>query len=126
MWLIVSIVLIQLFNDKQNISECKCVSGKILLVLHHLLQAYILFGGYVSNPKLHILVLGISFAAHYLNNRLCPITVLNNRICDFPKKKQLHTMLNVIEPHPKRVVCVYYFLISIAFLYDLFRINKGI
>jgi len=80
---------------------------------------YILLGGYVSNPRIHLMVVLVSFTVHYMNKRLCPITVVHNRMCGFPKKQQLKTILNVIEPSPTRVVCMYYFFLMVAVLYDM-------
>lgn len=119
------LIIFQLISDISNINECVSVSGKILLILHHILQVYILYGGYFFNSRVHITVLVLSFAVHYLHHKICPITVVNNHICGFPKNQQLHTMLNVIEPNRTHVICVYYFLLTIAFLYDLFKINQG-
>ena len=114
----VLLAMFQMLSDP-NISECPQASGKVLLLLHHALAVYILLGGYVSDPKIHLAVVVVSFTVHYMNKRLCPITVVHNRMCGFPKKQQFKTILNVIEPDTKRVVCLYYFFLMVAVLYDL-------
>jgi hypothetical protein len=113
------LLALQLILDGQNIKECKCLSGKVLLILHHLFSIYILFGGYVFSPKMHMITVVVSIVVHYLNHRICPITVINNRMCEFPNNQQLQTLLNIIEPDPTRVVGLYYFLLTLAMLYDL-------
>jgi hypothetical protein len=120
--LLVLLLLIQLYNDRKSVLECKCYVGKALIVMHHALQMYILFGGYIWNSKLHLVVLVTAFTVHYMNNRLCPITVVHNRMCGYPEDKQLQTTLNVLEPNRNRVICVYYFLLTLALLYDFKRI----
>jgi len=118
------LLFIQMLNDP-NIINCSSVPGKLLLILHHALAVYILLGGYVSDPRIHLMVVFVSFTVHYINKRLCPITVIHNKLCGFPKKTQLHTILNVIEPSPTRVVCLYYFCLMVAVLYDVrFLLNK--
>ena len=123
----VPVVLLALFQmcSDPNITRCPDMSGRLLLMLHHALAVYILLGGYVSDPRIHLLVVLVSFTVHYKNKRLCPITVVHNRMCGFPKKQQLKTILNVIEPDTKRVVCLYYFFLMVAVLYDVrFLLNK--
>lgn len=114
----VLLALVQLLSDP-NIAKCPKTPGKALLMSHHALSVYILLGGYVSNPRIHLMVVLVSFTVHYLNKRLCPITVVHNKMCGFPRKQQLKTILNVIEPSPTRVVCLYYFFLMVAVLYDL-------
>jgi len=114
----VLLALVQMLSDP-NIAKCPKTPGKALLMIHHALSVYILLGGYVSNPRIHIMVVLVSFTVHYLNKRLCPITVVHNKMCGFPRKQQLKTILNVIEPSPTRVVCLYYLFLMVAVLYDL-------
>lgn len=120
---LILLALVQMLIDP-TMAKCQSVPGKTLLMIHHFGNIYIVFGGYVSNPRIHLMVVLVSFTVHYLNNRICPITVVNNKMCDFPKKQQMQTILNVIEPSPTRVVYVYYFFLMLGILYDLYWIIK--
>lgn len=120
---LILLALVQMLIDP-TMAKCQSFPGKTLLMFHHFANIYILLGGYVSNPRIHLMVVLVSFTVHYFNKRLCPITVVNNKMCGFPKKQQMQTILNVIEPNPTRVVYLYYFFLMLGVLYDLHWIIK--
>lgn len=124
--LIVSVwMLAQLYIDKDTILNCQPILGKALIVLHHAFQIYILFGGYLSDLRIHLAIVILSFTVHYMNNRLCPITVIHNKICGYEENRQLKTVLNKIEPDPKRVIYLYYVILLITASYDIFMITRN-
>lgn len=119
---LIVLAIIQIVHDKGTIDACERVPGKLLLILHHLFSIYILFGGYFFNPKCHLMVVSFSFLVHLLNGKICPITVVNNRMCGFGNDQQLQTLLNVVVPDKQRVVCLYYLLLLLAFVFDIKKV----
>ncbi len=113
------------FSTIQYISDiyqypCNCYFGNITLYLHHILSGYIYFG-WLLNPLYHGIFL-VTMLIHWkLNNNMCIITQLTNKICypniqeykyfnDFINQLQLHELINNIG----------YYIIYILLLMDLY------
>ena len=118
-------LLAQLYIDRDTILNCQPIVGKALIILHHAFQIYILFGGYLSDSRIHLAIVILSFTAHYMNNRLCPITVIHNKICGYEENIQFQTVLNKIEPDRKRVIYLYYAILLITASYDIYMITNS-
>lgn len=119
--LFITMVIIQINVDPPIFYNCKSNSGRLLIFIHQILAMYIMFGAYVSNVYIHLFILIISFLAHYLNNRLCPITVIHNKWCGYDTDVKLNTFINYIVPE-NFVVTTYYSILFVAFLYDISKI----
>lgn len=120
--ILVVVLILQIINDRRTIINCESNAGKLYVVLHHVLQFYILFGGYVSNTELHMVVVIVSFTVHYLNDKLCPLTVIHNKMCGYEHDRQLQTLLNRIEPDRTRVIYVYYTLLMITISFNVYTL----
>lgn len=118
-------LLAQLYIDRDTILNCQPIVGKALIILHRAFQIYILFGGYLSDSRIHLAIVILSFTAHYMNNRLCPITVIHNKICGYEENIQFQTVLNKIEPDRKRVIYLYYAILLITASYDIYMITNS-
>lgn len=119
--LFITMIIIQINLDPQILYNCRSNSGRLLIFLHQVLAMYIMFGGYVSNVYIHLIILIGSFLAHYLNNRLCPITVIHNEWCGYDTDVKLNTFINYIVPE-NYTVKTYYSILLIAFIYDTSKI----
>jgi len=119
--LFIIMVIIQINIDPAILYNCKSNSGRLLIFFHQILAMYIMFGGYVSNVYIHLIILIISFLAHQLNNRLCPITVIHNKWCGYDTDVKLNTFINYIVPEDF-IVTTYYSILFVAFVYDLRKI----
>ena len=117
-------LILQILNDRSAIINCESNAGKIFIILHHLLQYYIMFGGYVSHTEVHLFVVVFSFAVHYLNDKLCPLTVIHNKMCGYERDRQLQTLLNRLEPDRTRVIYVYYTLLLVAVGFDAYVLYR--
>ena len=121
--LYIIIVLIQIGLDP-NIKDCKHKLGVVLIVGHHLLQWYFFIGSFVfGHHNFHMKLVIVAFFVHLLY-RICPLTIVHNRICGMEEKKPLITLLNHI--FTKKVIVVYYFMIISVIIYDYIIINKWI
>ena len=63
-----------------NMYPCDNLKGKLLLYLHHLIDIYVYFGGFLFNPVIHLIVVVIT-AVHWItNDDKCIFTELTNKV----------------------------------------------
>lgn len=118
------IISIQIGLDP-NIKDCKNTLGVVLIVFHHILQWYFFIGSLVfGHHNFHMKLLILALFIHLLY-RICPLTIVHNRICKMEEKKPLITLLNhVFGEYKMNVIIVYYFIIICVIIYDYIILNK--
>jgi hypothetical protein len=105
-----------------NMKECKNKLGVVLIVFHHMLQWYFFIGSLVFGyHDFHMKLLIVALFIHLLY-RICPLTIIHNRICKIDEKKPLITLLNHIVKQD--TIVVYYLMIISVITYDYIIINK--
>lgn len=121
--LYIIIVFIQIGLDP-NIKDCKNTFGVFFIVFHHMLQWYFFIGSIVfGHHNFHMKLVIVAFFIHLIY-RICPLTIVHNRICEMEEKKPLITLLNHIVK--QNVIVVYYLMIISVIIYDYIIINKWI
>jgi len=125
------ITILQVLLDKDLANTCETKEGKIIMILHHMLSVYIIFGGFIfNNYKLHLTIIVISFIIHFVM-KICPITKLSNKLCNINEDTRMITLLNHItgiysydSDIPSLDIRTYYYpLLILIIMYDLHYIN---
>ena len=104
MWLLfVAVLLLEIILDfvSRQTSECVQVNPNAgwLLIFHHITSCFLLYGWLFSNPFIlfiHIVIV-IGTIIHWKNNEnMCYLTVHVNKICDWPREKPFHDLLDML------------------------------
>lgn len=111
--------------------KCKNILGKILILLHHLLNIYLLLGSILfENHLIHLFIILIGLIGHKLIGK-CPLTIYTNKLCFDKKEKHrpfitiLNHILNILNIHnEENIKKTYYSLMILIIIYDLYFINK--
>jgi hypothetical protein len=120
------ILLLQILLNRSNISTCVSAYGKLVVVLHHAVQLYIIFGSLLFGlHKFHLLVIVIAFVVHKAYG-MCPITIYHNKKCKYKNTESpLKTFLNDLSPFLNiSPITLYYFVLGLLSIYDVYMINK--
>ena len=124
--LFILFLIVQSYLDYE-MHNCEDNVGKLTILLHHLFSSYLILGSVLfSNHLLHICVVIISFIVHKIYKN-CPLTMYSNSLCynDIHKKAPFITVLNHITGiYDASINPIYYLLLCIVILYDLYFINK--
>ena len=110
----------QILLDTSQI-PCSNAMGLLLIILHHFLSIYIVFGSILlGNCKLHLCIVLLGFGLNIIGN-MCPITKWHNHLCDHPPNTYLPTYLNHIMhgANIKLMRIMYMIVLVSVILYDL-------
>ena len=124
---VIVIYLLQVIMD-HTIRDCKSIAGVVLILCHHALQLFFFFGSLVyGKHEYHLVVVIVSLLIH-IQQKICPITIVHNKLCKFDGNIRLVTLLNRIIPNypdnGKQTVIVYYFILISVIVYDFIHIYK--
>jgi hypothetical protein len=103
---------------------CNTPKSKVLLLFHHVVSVYIIFGCFLFNPLYHLVFVCIVLAHWKLNNNRCEITLITNRECGIDEKTQFQDFLqtlNISKQYPN----IHWLLLPILGLVDIYRISKN-
>lgn len=121
-------VFLQLMMKRKHFSTCKSTYGRLLVVLHHILQIYILWGSLLFGfYKFHLFFITIAFFVHKTYG-ICPITLYHNKKCKYKNPKApLNTIINetirLLDLNVSPIDC-YYTILGIVVLYNIHMIYK--
>jgi hypothetical protein len=123
----ICIITLQIYKDP-TIQDCKSKSGTALIIFHHALQLFFIFGSFVFGyHKIHLIILILAFITH-ITYKMCPLTIIHNKLCEFDKNNPLITFINhAVRNSPnsrKHAVYTYYFILFIIMTYDIVSIKK--
>ena len=78
-FLMIMLVLLQYSLDPTK-HDCNTLYSRSILLFHHMISIYIMFGGILFHPLYHALFC-IGILIHwYSNNNRCEITIITNRM----------------------------------------------
>ena len=98
----------------------------ILIILHHLLSTFLTFGWIMNNKTIIILYLvslmGV-IASWQITDGLCWITVLQNNMCGYNKKKPFNHLLQLMKIDENQSNKKYYYgIIIIGIVVSFFKL----
>jgi hypothetical protein len=131
---ILSYLLDLKYNKNFKTIECKkSISFHLILLAHHLLAVYIIFGIFSNNKtflKIYACVLGIIIISWILFNDYCLITYHTNKICEIPVDTPFSSIFGKIfnffngkSDENKKDILEYVLIPSLIFI-SFFRISK--
>lgn len=102
---------------------CNSLKGNLILYLHHLVDIYIYFGGFLFNPFYHLIVVIITLLHWLSNNDKCILTEWVNSICypeytEYKGFNDFSRMLGIQQRYPS----ISYYYLGFVILYDLNKI----
>ena len=124
MWFII-LCCIQIYLD-DSIIQCNNNYAKLLIIIHHIFNIYLVFGSILfKHYWLHLLIVILSLAFHVFYCK-CPITEYSNYLSNQDKNVPIVTFLNHLLQiyNSKSIKKYYYTLIFMIILYDLYFIIK--
>jgi len=124
MWFII-LCCIQIYLD-DSIIQCNNNYAKLLIIIHHVFNIYLVFGSILfKHYWLHLVVVILSLAVHVFYGK-CPITEYSNYLSNQDKNVPMVTFLNHLLQiyNSKSIKKYYYTLIFLIILYDLYFIIK--
>ena len=124
MWFII-LCCIQIYLD-DSIIQCNNNYAKLLIIIHHVFNIYLVFGSILfKHYWLHLVVVILSLAVHVFYGK-CPITEYSNYLSNQDKNVPMVTFLNHLLQiyNSKSIKKYYYTLIFMIILYDLYFIMK--
>ena len=120
------LIFLQVYFD-QFVYKCKTYKGKILIIIHHILQIYSIFGSLIFKQYyLHTFSLLFAFISHLILKK-CFVTQIQNKWCEFDDNVKLETFLN----HVIKILNIdytnniYYTLLICVILYNFYNILKN-
>ena len=122
MWFII-LCSIQIYLD-DSIIQCNHNYAKLLIIIHHIFNIYIVFGSILfKHYWLHLLIVIISLTFHVFYGK-CSITEYSNYLSNQDKNVPMVTFLNHLLQiyNSKSIKKYYYTLIFMIILYDLYFI----
>jgi hypothetical protein len=106
---------------------CPNICGQLLIIVHHILAIYIVFGSVLfERHKLHLFVICMTLFLNMIGH-MCPITKWHNNICGHPPDTYLPTYLNhifkgcAIPTLRKIYKCLLLFVISYDVKHVIYR-----
>jgi hypothetical protein len=115
-------LLIQYLWDR-NTSTCLTLKGEILLIIHHIIGVYIYLGGFLFNPKYHLILIIIVLVHWFTNNNRCELTILTNKYCGYNKEKKFEDLSYKLNLTGINKNIHYYYLIGLI-IYDIYYLIK--
>ena len=123
-----------LFLKKDTVS---CIVNKkgldrfrivLLIILHHFLSTFLLFGWIINNKtiiKLYLATLFIVIGSWQINNGLCYFTALQNDMCGCNRKKPFNHLLQLMKIKENQSNKKYYYgILIIGILVSLYKLSK--
>ncbi len=104
-------------------SSCITWIGEALLIVHHLVSIYIFIGGFIFNPKYHLITLMLIIIHWKTNQNRCILTEWTNMYCGHEKDKyfeDLNVKLGLREMNPN----IHWYIFALLLFYDIHKINK--
>lgn len=126
--LIFLIIFLLQVNYDYILHKCKNRLGKILILVHHIINLYLILGSILfENHLIHLIVLIIGLFTHKILGK-CILTIYTNKLCldKKDKHKPLITLLNhIIGVYDQdSIKNLYYSILILIIIYDLYFINK--
>lgn len=106
-----------------NQFPCNSLCGLSLLSIHHILDIYIYFGGYFTNPSYHLLTIILLLIHWRTNNDKCFLTQWVNSVCypeyiEYKRFNDFSNMLGLQDNYPN----IHNHYVIFMIWYDLTRI----
>ena len=118
------LISVQVYFDP-FVYKCTRVKGKLLIIFHHIIQIYSIFGSLIfENYYLHTFCLLLAFICHILLKK-CFVTKLQNDLCDFNNNARLETFLNHILRflNIEYTNTIYYVLLLCVIFFNTYNIK---
>ena len=114
---------IQYIIDIQ-IYPCNKLNGHLLLYIHHLVDIYLKFGGFLFNPLYHLISIILTIIHLITNNNQCFLTEWVNKVCypeyiEYKGFNDFSRMLGLQDKYPD----INYYYLFILIIYDLFKLK---
>ena len=121
-FLMIMMVLLQYSLDPTK-HECNTLYSRSILLFHHMISIYILFGGILFHPLYHALFC-IGILIHwYSNNNRCEITIITNRECGIDIATQFKDYLQTLGIS-KLYPNIHWFLLPLLILVDIYKLRQ--
>ena len=112
-----------------HMHPCNHIWGNVILYIHHILNIYIYFGGFLLNPLYHFIVVVLTMMHWILNDNKCFLTEIVNDICypeyseysEYSEYKQFNDFSKMLGLQDNYPHISYYYLLMIM-IYDYYLI----
>ena len=94
-----------------------------LLQFHHIINMYILIGGFLFNPLYHLIFIVLTMIHWLTNNNKCFLTEIVNDICGWPEDKKLYDFIEMSGINKLVPNTDWYVILSLA-IYDIYKIYE--
>ena len=119
----ISVYFIQYLWDRLT-TTCITKKGEVLLILHHIMSVYLLIGGFIFNPKYHLLSLIIIMIHWLINKKKCFVTDWTNHYCGYDNEKPFQDIITKLKLREYISPNInWYFIISLI-IYDIKKVCK--
>ena len=119
----ISVFLLQYLWDRLTTS-CVTNIGEFLLIFHHVMSVYLLIGGFLFNPKYHLLALLLTVIHWLFNYNKCFLTDWTNHYCGYDNGKPFQDIITKLKLREYISPNIHWYLIVILIIYDIKKICK--
>lgn len=119
----ISVYFIQYLWDRLT-TTCITKKGEVMLILHHIMSVYLLIGGFIFNPKYHLLSLIIIMIHWLINKNKCFVTDWTNHYCGYDNDKPFQDIITKLKLREYISPNINWYLIIILIIYDIKKIYK--
>ena len=126
LFIFILLIMFESYLDP-DVTYCSGIYGKLLLLAHHVLSVYLVFGSILlGSPELHVIISTIVVLL-WVHNKRCITTVYNNKLCKFEDNYQFKNYFYHFRTTFKAnhwVVEAFVFQIFFLMVLDLYLIYK--
>jgi hypothetical protein len=119
----ISVYFIQYLWDRLT-TTCITKKGEVLLILHHIMSVYLLIGGFIFNPKYHLLSLIIIMIHWLINKNKCLITDWTNHYCGYDNEKPFQDIITKLKLREYISPNIHWYFIISLIIYDIKKVCK--
>ena len=128
---VLGILLIGTFQYLIDYNHNKCydpsatlnINNRKLLQLHHIINMYILIGGFLFNPLYHLIFIVLTMLHWITNNNKCFLTEIVNKNCNWSEDKEFYDFIEMSGINKLVPNTDWYVLLSLA-IYDIYKIYE--
>lgn len=121
-FILIITALIQYIMDPTLIM-CDTIKSKMILLFHHFISIYIYIGGFIFNPKYHLLFVVFVISHWSLNNNRCEITIVTNQECGIDESNQFQDFLQTLHIS-KLYPNIHWLILPILGIVDIYKLTR--
>ena len=114
----ISVFSIQYLWDRLT-TTCITNKGEVLLILHHIMSVYLLIGGFIFNPKYHLLSLILILLHWLINKNKCFVTDLTNHYCGYDNYYPFQDIITKIKLREYISPNIHWYFVFVLIIYDI-------